>query len=470
MEKSELFDSLPPAWPQSLLPTIAREVREANTKVVVLDDDPTGTQTVHDLWVLTHWSPEALREALSDERGVFYILTNSRSLPERRAVALVREIAANLATVATQVGCRLEVISRSDSTLRGHFPAEVDALQETLEQYLGCRYDGLLICPFFLEGGRFTAHDVHWVSEGENLIPVGQTEYARDATFGYRASNLRQWVAEKTRGRIPAGEVGSISLETIRIQGPDGVLRVLRQVRAARVAVVNAVSYRDMEVVVAALLRAEAEGQRFLLRTAASFVRRRAGLGARALLTSEEMAGDREGAGLIVVGSYVDKTTRQLQQALTLPGLEGLELQVARVLDASQIAIEITRISAAANAALAAGRDALIYTSRDRITAYGQAGDLDIGTQVSQALVEVVRRIAVGPRYIIVKGGITASDVATKGLDVRRAWVLGQILPGVPVWRLGEESRFPGAPYVVFPGNVGDDESLKRAIERQRAR
>jgi uncharacterized protein YgbK (DUF1537 family) len=434
--------------------------------------------------VVTQWTAEALHSVLkagaagSSATPVFYILTNSRSLPQDEAIALNREIARNLAKAAGQAGCPVDVVSRSDSTLRGHFPAEIDALRETLEPLLPGTYDGTIICPYFLEGGRLTAHDIHWVTEGEQLIPAAQTEYARDVTFGYRHSNLREWVEEKTRGRasappVSAADVVSISLDVIRKQGPEGVRRVLAQVTGGRMAIVNAVSYRDMAVFVAGLLDAQESGQRFLFRTAASFVKVRGGVPDRGLLAAGEMFADpaagskREtsAGGLIVAGSYVDKTTRQLDRARQLPGLVSLELSVPRVLDPGERAGEIGRILQGTNDALLTGQDALVYTSRERVTQRGRAGELGVGRQVSAALVEVVRQVGPSPRYVIAKGGITSSDVATRGLGVQRAWVLGQILPGIPVWRLGAESRFPGLPYTVFPGNVGTDESLSDAIQ-----
>ena len=465
--KTDFQTAFPPPWGEDPFPEIQR--RATSRKLVVLDDDPTGTQTVHGLWVVTQWTPDILRTVLADEGTVFYILTNSRSLPESEAVALNRQIAANMATVAREVGRDFDLVSRSDSTLRGHFPGEIEALRSTLEEHSERSYDGIVLCPFFLEGGRLTADDVHWVAEGERLVPAAQTEFARDATFGYRNSNLCRWVEEKTRGRVAASDVLSVSLELIRRGGPEGVRRVLKEARDGRVVVVNAVVYRDLEVFVAGLLAAEAEGGRFLFRTAASFVKVRGGIPDRDLLMSTELVRPGRAGGLIVVGSYVQKSTRQLEQALELPGLSAVELSVPRVLDPAARPAEIVRAAQAADDALGAGQDVAVYTSRELATEKGRAGELGIGEQVSSALVEVVRRITVSPRFIVAKGGITSSDVATEGLSVRRAWVLGQILPGVPVWRLGEESRFPGLSYVVFPGNVGTDESLAEAVEILRA-
>ena len=42
---------------------------------------------------------------------------------------------------------------------------------------------------------------------------------------------------------------------------------------------------------------------------------------------------------------------------------------------------------------------------------------------------------------------------------------MGQIQPGIPVWKLGPESRFPGLPYIIFPGNVGSDDTLKKVVK-----
>ena len=65
----------------------------------------------------------------------------------------------------------------------------------------------------------------------------------------------------------------------------------------------------------------------------------------------------------------------------------------------------------------------------------------------------------------IIAGGITSSDVGTKALAVKKANVLGQIKPGIPVWQTGEESKFPMTPYVIFPGNVGEITTLREAVE-----
>jgi uncharacterized protein YgbK (DUF1537 family) len=450
ISKAELFAQLPVEWPEPLLPAIRQRIG-ANERVIVLDDDPTGTQTVHDVPVLTEWSEPALVDELRRPGSVVYILTNSRSVSAERASAMNREIAARLQAAAHATGRRITVISRSDSTLRGHYPLEVQALQEALGQ----RIDGVLLIPFFLEGGRYTINDTHYVEEGPWLTPAAETEFARDAAFGYRHSDLRMWAVEKHGGALSPEAVTSISLQELRCGGPDAVAARLSALTDGRVCVVNAATYRDLEVVVLGLLAAEAEGHRYLYRTAASFVRVRGGTPPAPLLAAADLgAGDAGRGGLIIAGSYVNRTTQQIEAAAGLAHVTPIEVSTSALLGEDAPA-EIHRVQQAAEAAMRGGRDALVYTGRERIAGADEQATLGIGQRISQGLVAIVQGLGVRPAWIIAKGGITSSDIATQGLGVRRAWVLGQAIPGVPIWRTGPESRWPGMAYVVFPGNVG---------------
>jgi uncharacterized protein YgbK (DUF1537 family) len=466
INKEDLFRQLPPEWPQDLLPLIREQVEASQRKIVVLDDDPTGTQTVHNIPVLTEWSVEALEAELQNDFPAFYVLTNSRSLTLPAARSLNTEIGRNLVEAGRRANRAFVVVSRSDSTLRGHFPGEVEALTFGF----GENFDGWIVIPFFLEGGRYTVGDTHYVDEGGRLVPSAETEFARDSVFGYRSSNLRDWVEEKTGGRVPSKDVLSISIEDVRMGGPAGITERLMNLEGPKICVVNAAGYRDVEVFVKGLLDAEDQGRRFLYRSAASFVRVRAGISPRPLLSSFDLDMPAQGGGLTLVGSYVPKTTRQLQKLLALPQVAGIEMDVEELLNGDRSRAEIDRVHRTAEILLKSERDVVIYTSRRLITAGHAEGDLSIGTRVSEALVTTLRQIITKPRYLIAKGGITASDVATKGLNVRRALVLGQILPGVPVWRLGTESRHAGIPYIVFPGNVGGDDALAETIQALRPR
>ena len=433
--------------------------------VVVLDDDPTGTQTVHGVSVLTEWSVSALASELARGARCFYILTNTRALPKEAAMAVNREIARNLIKAAAEAARGFTLISRSDSTLRGHYPDETDALADELGQ----PFDGVVLVPAFPEGGRVTIQGIHYVTRDGELQPVGQTEFARDATFGYRHSDLKQWIEEKTRGRARAHEVSLIPLDTLRGERAEAhVCAQLLQLPRGGIVAVDSVTYADLAAFTHGLLLAESTGRRYLARSAASFVRMRAAIEPRSWLAPAELAPPRrpvDAGGLVIVGSYVDKTTRQLEAVFGFANLDVVQVEVDRLFDPDTRETEITKVATTAEASMVSGRNALVYTSRKISSVGGRAGELPVAETVSAALVAILQRIQRRPRFIVAKGGITSSDLATRGLGVRRAEVLGQIAAGIPVWRLGDESRFPGLPYIVFPGNVGEAGTLRAVVE-----
>jgi uncharacterized protein YgbK (DUF1537 family) len=445
-----------------------RDRIQSRGRLLVIDDDPTGTQSVHGVPVLTAWSRQDLAAALQDARTVF-VLTNSRSLPERDAAAVSAQITERAAAIAAAEGFELAVASRSDSTMRGHFPQEPDAVADALEA-AGQAVDGLLLCPCFLEAGRLTVDDVQWVAQDDRLVPSARTAYAADRSFGYAASNLRRWIEEKTRGAVRAADVLSLGLEDIRGGGPERVREILAEAEARRPIVVNATEYTDLEVVVLGLLDAEAAGQAFVYRCGPSFVRVRGGIEPAPPLSAAALYEHRapDGHGLVLVGSHVETTTRQLERALALDGVHARELSVARLLDPATREEEIAAALGEIERHLPE-REVILYTSRELARAAGSDEALDVGRSISDALVELVRRLDPGLplAFCVAKGGITSSDIATRGFGVRRAEVAGQMLPGtISVWILPEDSAFPGLPYVIFPGNVGEPGTLAEVIER----
>ncbi len=465
---AQLLAGLPPAPDEGpLLAAIRDHLATDRRAVVVLDDDPTGTQTVYDTSVYTQWDAATLTEALSEDSPGFYVLTNSRSLPEAEAIALTRELAANLHAASTATGRGVFVVSRSDSTLRGHFPAETDALIDVLFEALAVGPPQVLIAPFFAEGKRITAGGVHWVHDGETATPVGETEFARDRTFGFAASDMPGWVAEKTGNRVPPEQVGVVPLAVIR-QGADAVTAWLLAATQPVLAV-ESVEDGDIAAFVLGMIRAEAAGKRYLARTAAAFVRARLGLPRRPTLDPAQVVAGR-GPGLVVVGSYVPRTTEQIERVRALPHVVGVELPVDDLLESGATGellrtLTITKAAGSVRQAWDAGKDALLYTSRTlRHAADDEAENLRIGGQVSSALVAVVHALDSPPAWFIAKGGITSSDMATEALGIRHATVLGALLPGVPVWRAVSPSKWGAVPLVVFPGNVGGEDDLARAV------
>ena len=448
------------------MPHIDAALKASGRKIVILDDDVMGTQSVHDIAVLMDWSVNALRAELEADSRAFFVVTNARTMPEAQARAVNSFITRNLSEAARQAGIDFSVVSRLDSTLRGHFPAEMKAIESGLPHKLVGWPSSWIIAPLFLEGGRFTINDTQYVADGEWLVPVGDTEFARDPAFAFTSSTLQGWVEEKTAGEAPADSVASVSIEDLRLGGPERVAAILSTLPNGGVCVVNGASNRDMEVFVQGTLQAESGGRRFLFRAAASFIKALLGQTERHLLTPSEMKMDGSGGILVVVGSHVPRTTQQLDHLLAYTDAVGIEADASLMLSGETRQGEIDRASNNAEEALQSGGNAVLYTSRELVEGRSADHSLAIGHQVSQAMSEVVAGVRVRPRCVIIKGGATSYAIATKALKVRRAWSPGQVAPGVPAWILGDETLHASLPCIIFPGNVGDEDALTNLVAR----
>lgn len=465
VSKDELFAKIP-AVDEAKVDAALNEEREAfDRKIIVLDDDPTGVQTVNGIHVYTDWTEESIAAGFAEENRMFFILTNSRAFQTAQTEEEHRTIAARVAAEARRTGKEFMLISRSDSTLRGHYPLETVTLARTLEES-GERIDGEVLMPFFKEGGRFTIGDVHYVQEGAELTPAGDTEFARDKTFGYTASNMKEYIEEKTQGTFRAADVVSISLDDLRAVHVDAITEQLMAVTDFRKVIVNAVDYVDVKVFAIAMMRAMKAGKNFLFRTAAAWTKVIGGVADKPLLGRDELvvAGNENG-GLIIIGSHVKKTTEQFEKLRELDAVKFVEFNHLLVLDTPRLEAELQRIIRETEDAIRHGMTVAVYTGRKRFDAGSEAESLRVSVQISDALTSIVRRLSVQPAFLIAKGGITSSDVGTKGLSVRRALVLGQVAPGIPVWQTGAESKFPGMSYIIFPGNVGAVETLRDVVK-----
>ena len=435
---------------------IRSELAQNPKSIVVLDDDPTGTQTVYDVPVITEWTEEILENELL-KSPIFFILTNSRSLQVDKADALGELIGSRLQKLAKKHQKKLLIISRSDSTLRGHYPNEVDALVKGM----GLNKIKHILAPAFFEGGRYTYDDVHYVKEGNEFVPAAKTPFAADNTFGYSASNLKDWIVEKSEGRVNKSQIASVSVQTLRNATSEEIKSIIEQPKTTHI-IANATCYADLQALALAILKSK---DALVFRTAASFVNAISGIALKPCLTKNEILKDTSSNGaLVVIGSYVPKTTAQLAYLKERSNAFFLELDVSHISNIEVFCNELVQLVQKANDYLKTGEDVVVFTSRKVIKGATKKESLEIVNRVSNALISIVKKVRVRPKYILAKGGITSSDVATRGLNVRRANVMGQVLKGVPVWQLGHEAKFPDMPYIVFPGNVGDETALHELI------
>ena len=437
-------------------------------KVIVLDDDPTGSQTVHSAPLLLRWDPDSLRRGLRHPSPLLFVLANTRALEPEAARERVREICRGLRLVLEELEAAGElerwlVVSRGDSTLRGHFPLEVEAIQAELGPF-----DATLLAPAFLPGGRTTRGGVHYL-HGE---PVHTTDFARDRLFGFSSSFLPEWVAEKTRGAISADAVERLDLAEL-----DGSAVALQDRLAGfsvqRLVVVDAERPEQLAALGEAVWRSE---RRLLFQSAASLINGLVPLPPQPLDPAGLAALRRSGASaerlpvLVVVGSHVPLADQQLEQLLQEPACEGVEIPVAklaRVLD-GPAAPELIRSLERSwleqlQAVLDEGCTPVLFSSRGELVCVSAQERRRFGLELAALMARLAAALAPQLGLIISKGGITTHTLLADGLGLDWVELQGQLLPGLSVVLTPADAKVPGLPVITFPGNLGDASSLREA-------
>jgi uncharacterized protein YgbK (DUF1537 family) len=422
------------------------------TKIIVLDDDPTGSQTVHSCLLLTRWDVENLKAALTDASPLFFVLTNTRAMAAEQAAAVTRQVCRNLKQALAELAAEgNEVhplfVSRSDSTLRGHYPVETDVMADELGGF-----DAHFLTPAFFEGGRITRDSVHYLMVDGRPVPTAETEFARDSVFGYSTSYLPDYVAEKTKGGIPAAMIERFLLADIRA----GVMDRLLGLKGNVCCVVDAETQDDMNRFATDVLAAVVQGKRFLFRSGASLLTALAKLPPQPVAAEDMGQWVRQGhPGVVIMGSHVGQSTRQLEILLRDPKAVPVEVDVDRIQTDRETLLE--DVLDLVRHIHARGAAPVVFTSREERTFADEAGRLAFGESVSAFLMDVVRGLPHTLGWLVSKGGITSNDTLSKGLALCAARVL----------RCADDHpAFPGMPVVIFPGNVGGDDALTTVFRR----
>lgn len=453
----QLINKFPSYEYQDLLDEkVLNLLKKLHYKIIVLDDDPTGTQTMHSVPVYTQFNEHTINEAFLDESETIYILTNSRALSEEDTKKLHLYLGETIEKISEIQQKKYILISRGDSTLRGHYPLEIDCLYKA-----NPIYNGEIIIPSFFEGDRYTYKDIHYLKEGDTLIPVHKSEFASDKTFGYSTGHLPSYIKEKSDNKVDDDSIITISIEALRKRDIQGIKDKITQNKVYSRIIVNALNESDLKIFSIAILELIDEGYTYLFRTAASFVRV---ISATSPIDSI-IPVVKKGKGLIIVGSHVHTTTEQLNYLKNnTKDIHFIEFDVNKLHHPDTKEEEINRVIIESDIS---DKTICIYTSRRHVSPLSKNKDkLTFSTQVSEYLVEIVQQIKWEPSFILSKGGITSSDIAVKGLNIKKAAVKGQIEKGISVWFGDKDSKFPETPYIVFPGNVGNAHMLKDIYDK----
>jgi uncharacterized protein YgbK (DUF1537 family) len=429
-------------------------------KIVVIDDDPTGSQAVHSCPLLLRWDHPTLLAGLRDPSPLLFLLANTRAMGAAAAAARVREICRALKPALAEAGVsRWLVVSRGDSTLRGHFPLEV----EVINQELG-PVDATLLVPAFVEGGRTTVEGVHLL-HGE---PVHCSPFASDARFGYATSFLPAWIEAKSGGRIPAGSVGRIGLAELEPGQAAALATRLAGLAGNQLLVADAERPEHLSAL-GAVVRAVVPPRRLLVQSAASFLKGLADLPPQPLTPSALTELRRGGApGAVLVGSHVPLSDRQLEALLAEPACAGVELPVARLLaelrgrgHGHELELELT---AAMVRHHGAGRTPVLFTSRGFQPCRDGEERRKLGLALAGLMARVARALPISLSHLISKGGTTTQTLLSEGLELASVRLEGQLMPGLSLLRLPvDHPRFPDLPLLTFPGNLGADDTLRQA-------
>jgi len=462
-------------------------------KIVVLDDDPTGSQTVHSCPLLLQWDRATLLEGLAHPSPLLFVLANTRALAPEAAAVRVQEIARALKEAMGEMEAAAGpdapgidhwlIVSRGDSTLRGHYPLEVDGLEAELGPF-----DATFLVPAFLQGGRTTVAGVHLL-HGE---PVHTSAFGRDGLFGYGTSFLPDWVAEKTAGRIPADQVELVGLEELDgaleagVEQNDcqGLLQRLAGLEGNRCVAVDAERPQQLGALAAAVRELTAPSaaepwgrpRRFLSQSAASWIEALAQLPPQPLAPAglaQLRRVDGGGAplpGLVLVGSHVPLADAQLEVLLAEPGCGGVEIAVAKLARVLEGPVPLEMLASLEQAwleqlqaVLAAGQTPVLFTSRGEVACRSAAERRWLGLELAALMARLSAALAPQLGYLISKGGITTHTLLADGLGLARVELQGQLLPGLSLVLTPGDGVVPGLPVLTFPGNLGDSETLRAA-------
>jgi uncharacterized protein YgbK (DUF1537 family) len=310
------------------------------------------------------------------------------------------------------------------------------------------------------DAGRVTVGGVQFLERDGRRTPLQETEYAADPAFAYGDARLRVWAEDRSHGYFRAADGIEVPLTALRGDGAQCVADALQELSESgvpSVCVVDAETNADLEIAAAGLSLARAKKIPVVARSAPAFAAIFAGS-----VAATQQPPPRADRGLLVVcGSWVPTTTAQLRLLVRAHPNALVEVDAVALASIAPDR-EILRAADAAQASLGKNGIAIVATPREFSPV---ARDLAAGERIARNLASIVAQIQPFPSVVLAKGGITSAVTARHGLGVRLAQVVGPIAGGVSLWH-ARATNGEIVPYIVFPGNVGDEESLLRVVDR----
>ncbi len=435
-------------------------------KFVVIDDDPTGSQTVHDCLLLLKWDYSTLVKGFESKSNLFFILANTRSLSENDAKLIIEEICKNIKAVIASKVYKEEIIfiSRGDSTLRGHNFLEPSSLNSCLGPF-----DATFHIPAFIEGKRLTINGSHFVDK----TPINQTIFARDIIFGYQTSNVKNLLFQKSKSQINIEDIQNLFLSDIEILNDEEnniVFKKLKNLNKNKHIVVDVENYSQLNKF-ALVIKKLTKHKKFLFRTAASFISaisEKKSVSQSEIFFSNLRIRNKEKSflpGLIIVGSYVELSTIQLQNLLEISNCNPIELDVFEFFKITSSENNHKQRNLFKNKFLKEirfsfeqGKTPVLFTSR-KFMSLDYSEQFNFYNSLSCFIAELVADLKYEIGYLISKGGITTNMILSNGLNADYVYLEGQILTGISVvtYNLINDEKLP---IVTHPGNIGTKDSL----------
>jgi uncharacterized protein YgbK (DUF1537 family) len=464
---SAVLNKLPRSFHAEHLNRYLSEIRAHKSVVIVLEDDAAGIQLTGGIPSITEYSPKNVQWLVESavQSGIGFITFPSRRSTPKEAYEMFYRTALRLAEIVKSEGLSITWATRYDSCLRGHTNPEMSAVSQALTDSALPPFDLYVYAPSFYQGGRITLNGSQLARQEEMFVPVANTEYARIPGFEYSSSYVPEVVDSHTIETATAPWI-TLSCESLRTRSIESLVQELALLPQGTRVVVDSVDESDTIVASLVFRTLESMGRRMMFRAAPSLLLSLIGQRPMQATGSLELPGWKPSPsqpGLIVAGSLSRLTKAQLQIIGEREEIAIIPVDLTRIKQSRFN--EVAAVSSRCNKLLRSGFIPLLTTRlwEDSSSIYPSAEDRNL---VLDSLAQIVLNLEELPAWILIKGSDTCFSVARWGIKANRLQSFGRFREGGTCSMVADEqSRWKGKPVILFPGNVGNEFSILRAVE-----